>query len=47
VVGIIVGALAAISIMALLSSYNLLSIGIYAATAGGAAAGALRLGRMR
>ena len=47
VLGIVVGALAAVSVMALFGSYNLLSTGIYAATAAGAAAGVLRLGRTR
>ncbi|MBN1642489.1 MAG: B-box zinc finger protein [Anaerolineae bacterium] len=46
-VGIVVGALAAVSVMALFGSYNLLSLGIYAATATGAAVGVLRLGRAR
>ena len=46
-VGIVVGALAAVTVTALFRSYNLLSIGIYAATATGAAVGVLRLGRVR
>jgi hypothetical protein len=45
--GIVVGALTAVTVTALFRTTNLLAIGIYAVAATGAAIGVLRLGKSR